>query len=140
MLATGLRLSSATALDTDDVDLERAEIEVRSTKGNRPDRVLLGTTILEHLTENLATAQLAGDWPTALSRQFRSSSVNKKIALSWSPHRKKSVQSSRAGVDKVVGSRCTGYSFYALPRRSCESTGHPLQHDRHGKLDESSYR
>ena len=42
MLATGLRLSSAIALDTDDVDLERAEIEVRSTKGNRPDRVLLG--------------------------------------------------------------------------------------------------
>ena len=51
MLATGLRLSSTIALDRDDVDLERAEIDVRSTKGNRPDRVFLGTAIREHLAK-----------------------------------------------------------------------------------------
>ena len=33
----------------------------------------------------------------ALSREFRNSLVNKKIALSWSPHRKKSVRCLRAG-------------------------------------------
>ena len=54
MLATGLRLSSAIALDRDDVDIERAEIEVRSTKGNRPDRVFLGTAIREHLGKYIA--------------------------------------------------------------------------------------
>ena len=54
MLATGLRLSSAIALDVDDVDLERGEVEVRSAKGNRPDRVFLGTAILGHLREYLA--------------------------------------------------------------------------------------
>ena len=51
MLATGLRLSSAIALDRDDVNLEQAEIAVRSTKGNRPDRVFLGAAIREHLAQ-----------------------------------------------------------------------------------------
>lgn len=54
MLATGLRLSSAIALDVDDVDLVRAEVEVRSAKGNRPDCVFLGTAILGHLREYMA--------------------------------------------------------------------------------------
>lgn len=49
MLATGIRLSSAIALDREDVDIERVEIAVRSTKGNRPDRVFFGTAIREHL-------------------------------------------------------------------------------------------
>ncbi len=49
LAATGLRLSSAIALDREDVDIERAEIEVRSTKGNRPDRVFLGSAIRQHL-------------------------------------------------------------------------------------------
>ncbi len=54
MLATGLRLGSAIALDRDDVDLDRAEIAVRSTKGNRPDRVFLGAAIREHLGKYIA--------------------------------------------------------------------------------------
>ncbi len=54
MLATGLRLSSAIALDVDDVDLERGEVEVRSAKGNRPDRVFLGAVILKHVNEYMA--------------------------------------------------------------------------------------
>ena len=54
MLATGLRLSSAIALDREDVDLERAEIDVRSTKGNRPDRVFLAAAIRDHLAQYLA--------------------------------------------------------------------------------------
>ncbi len=54
MLTTRLRLSSAVALDREDVDLERTEIEVRSTKGNRPDRVFLGTAIREHLAKYMA--------------------------------------------------------------------------------------
>ncbi len=54
MLATGLRLGSAIALDRDDVDLDRAEIAVRSTKGNRPDRVFLGTAIRDHLAKYIA--------------------------------------------------------------------------------------
>ncbi len=54
MLATGLRLSSTLALDRDDVDLDRAEITVRSMKGDRPDRVFLGVAIREHLEKYMA--------------------------------------------------------------------------------------
>jgi len=51
MLATGIRIGSAVALDVADVDLDRGEIWLRSTKGNRPDRVFLGTAIRDHLRE-----------------------------------------------------------------------------------------
>lgn len=36
LVGTGLRLSSALALRTDDIDLERGELAVRCTKGDRP--------------------------------------------------------------------------------------------------------
>jgi integrase/recombinase XerC len=49
MLATGVRLGSAIALDTEDVDLDQGEIWLRSTKGDHPDRVFLGREICEHL-------------------------------------------------------------------------------------------
>ena len=35
-------------------ELERTEIEVRSTKGNRPDRVFLGAAIHDHLAKYIA--------------------------------------------------------------------------------------
>jgi len=51
MLATGIRIGSAVALDVQDADLERGELWLRSTKNNRPDRVLIGTAICQHLRE-----------------------------------------------------------------------------------------
>jgi site-specific recombinase XerC len=54
MLATGIRLSSAVALDVNDVDLDRREIQIRTAKGNRPATVYLGDAITEHLREFLA--------------------------------------------------------------------------------------
>ena len=42
MLSTGIRLSSALSLDDRDVDLERDEVTLRSTKGDRPVVVYLG--------------------------------------------------------------------------------------------------
>ena len=51
MLATGIRLSSALALDAEDVDLDRGEVQLRSTKGDRPERVFLGNAIREHLAK-----------------------------------------------------------------------------------------
>jgi len=49
MLATGIRLASALELDVTDVDLERGDLQLRSTKGDRPGVVYLGETIREHL-------------------------------------------------------------------------------------------
>ncbi len=49
MLATGIRLSSALGLDANDVDLERRELSLQDTKGNRPAVVFLGDEIADHL-------------------------------------------------------------------------------------------
>lgn len=50
LLATGIRIGSALALEVRDVDLERGELELRSMKNDRPDRVFLGPRIVEHLS------------------------------------------------------------------------------------------
>lgn len=49
MLATGIRLASAVGLDAEDVDLERSQVLIRNTKGNRPEWVILGKKIRAHL-------------------------------------------------------------------------------------------
>jgi len=51
MLASGIRIGSAVALDVEDVDLDRGELWLRSTKNNRPDRVFFGKAICQHLRE-----------------------------------------------------------------------------------------
>jgi len=53
MLATGIRLGSALALDAADVDLDRGELTLRSTKGDHPEVVLLGEAIREPLRRYL---------------------------------------------------------------------------------------
>ncbi len=53
MLATGLRLGSALAIDADDVDLEQGEIRILRAKGGREERVYLGVGIQGHLTAYL---------------------------------------------------------------------------------------
>jgi len=54
MLATGVRLGSALAAEVGDVDLERSELRLRSTKGDRPEVVYLGRAIAEHLSRYIA--------------------------------------------------------------------------------------
>jgi integrase/recombinase XerD len=54
MLATGIRLGSALAIETTDVDLERGELTLRSAKGDRPETVYLGEAIREHLRRYMA--------------------------------------------------------------------------------------
>lgn len=54
MLGTGIRVGSAVALDVDDVDLERSELRLRTTKGDRPVVVFLPRAVLELLRSYLA--------------------------------------------------------------------------------------
>jgi len=54
LLRTGIRLTSALALEVRDVDLDRGELWLRTTKGDQPERVFLGAEIREHLTRYLA--------------------------------------------------------------------------------------
>ncbi len=54
LLGAGLRIGSALALDVRDVDLERGEVHVRTTKGDRPAVVLLPREVRDHLRAYLA--------------------------------------------------------------------------------------
>ncbi len=49
LLATGIRLGSAIALDIEDVDFERGELWLRTMKNARVDRVFLGAKIRDEL-------------------------------------------------------------------------------------------
>jgi site-specific recombinase XerD len=49
MLATGIRLGSAIALDVQDVDLDNGELHLATAKGDRRERVYLGRAIRAHL-------------------------------------------------------------------------------------------
>jgi site-specific recombinase XerD len=49
LLATGIRLGSCVGLDVEDVDLDASELRLRSTKGDRPERVYLAAGIAGHL-------------------------------------------------------------------------------------------
>jgi site-specific recombinase XerC len=53
MLRTGIRVGSALALDVGDVDLDKSELHLRRTKGDRPDVVFLGSEIQKHLRRYL---------------------------------------------------------------------------------------
>ena len=59
MLASGIRVGSALALDVEDVALERREILLRCAKGNRTEVVYLGRKIRNHLREYIGD-RLAG--------------------------------------------------------------------------------
>ncbi len=49
MLGTGIRLSSALAIQVEDVDLGAREIEIRTAKGNAPDRVIMSRDVAEKI-------------------------------------------------------------------------------------------
>jgi len=68
MLATGIRLSAALALDAADVDPDRSELVVRRAKGDREERVILGREIRDHLIGFLAGR---GPGPLFTDRQGR---------------------------------------------------------------------
>ena len=63
MLRTGIRVGSAVALDVDDVDLDKSEIQLRRTKGDRPDVVFLGAEVQRHLRRYLAHCEAGPLFP-----------------------------------------------------------------------------
>jgi site-specific recombinase XerD len=54
MLSTGIRLGSAIALDTDDVDIANSTLNLRSMKGDRSARVFFGVDTRDHLIGYIA--------------------------------------------------------------------------------------
>ena len=55
MLTTGIRLGSALAIETADVDLRHGELTLRRTKGDRPDRIAVPLGLRSVLKAFLAT-------------------------------------------------------------------------------------
>ncbi len=54
LLGAGLRIGSAVALDVEDVDLDKSEILLRQTKGDRRDVVLLSKEVCRHSKRYIA--------------------------------------------------------------------------------------
>ncbi len=53
LLTTGIRVGSAVALDVEDLDLDRCEIQIRSAKGSRPEVVFMPAATRDLLREYL---------------------------------------------------------------------------------------
>src|SRR4030095_3741179 len=92
LFASGIRLGSAVALGVEDIDLERAEVFLRSTKGDRRERVLLGKDIVEHLRGFLAD-RAAG---ALLTGATRNGLTGRRV------HRRLGEWAKKAGITRTV--------------------------------------
>jgi len=66
LVATGIRLGSALALNIQDIDLEQGELWLQTVKGNRQERIYLSENISHHLTKFIGDRSSG---PLFLSRQ-----------------------------------------------------------------------
>jgi len=80
MLGAGLRLSSALALDIEDLDLDAGVVTVRRAKGNRPDRVFLPGELRDHLRAYLAGRTAGPLFPTVDDRRPSLRHVQRRVA------------------------------------------------------------
>ena len=95
MLASGVRLGSALALQVPDIDLARAEITLRSMKGDCPESLPIGKAIRDHLARYLATRSIGPVFtrrdghpltPRHVERRFREWLRRAGITRPASPH------------------------------------------------------
>jgi integrase/recombinase XerC len=95
LLASGIRLGSCIALDVEDVDLDAGELRLKSTKGDRPERVFLAKGIADHLRrwlgERAAGPVFTDRWgrrltPRHVHRRFKQWLKAAGIARTASPH------------------------------------------------------
>jgi site-specific recombinase XerD len=95
LLATGMRVGSAVALDLEDVDRGRGEVFLRSAKGNRRERVFLGRAIRAHLRSYIGKRTTGPLFPGRRGGRLTVRHVRRRfiawlkaagIAGSYSPH------------------------------------------------------
>lgn len=80
MLATGIRLASALAIDVADVDLPRGEILLRTAKGDRPRKVFLGAAALAHLLLYIRPRSKGPLFPSRQGRALSSRQAQRRLA------------------------------------------------------------
>jgi integrase/recombinase XerC len=101
LLATGVRLGSCIALDVEDVDLDARELRLKSTKGNRPERVFLAKGIAGHLRRWLGAR---GSGPLFTDRRGRRLSPRH-------VHRRFKGWLRAAGITRPASPHCCRHSF-----------------------------
>ena len=109
MLATGVRLSSALALDVEDVDLDEGALLLRKVKGGRAERVFLGPESRDLLREYL------GELPTGPVFTRRD---GRRISVRQAQRRFRGWR-ERAGVQKSVTPHSLRHSFAMDLYRRC---------------------
>ena len=101
MLSTGIRLGSAIALDAEDVDLDAGQIHIRTTKGNRPERVFIGKAIKKHLRTYLKNLLRGPLFQNAKGQRLSQRQVQRRFHM-WS---------EKAGLPPSISVHCTRHTF-----------------------------
>jgi site-specific recombinase XerC len=101
MLGSGIRLGSALALETRDVDLERGELALRRTKGDCPVSVPLSRAVCAHLRSYLAGRP---DGPLFNGRDGRALSARH-------AQRRLGIWCRKAGVERRISPHDLRHSF-----------------------------
>ena len=101
LLMTGVRVGSALALEVDDVDLERGELMLRQTKGSRPDTVVLGRRIRDHLRRYIQDRESGPLFPGRNAEPLTPRHVNRRLRM-WL---------ERAGIDRRISPHALRHTF-----------------------------
>jgi site-specific recombinase XerC len=101
LLSTGLRIGSAVALNVEDVDLNAHILWIRSTKGNRPDRVFLGRKITAHLRRWIGDRTTGPLFEAVPGRRITTRHVARRLSQ-WT---------ARAGIRRPLSPHSLRHSF-----------------------------
>jgi len=101
MLRTGIRVGSAVALDAVDLDLGGGELHLRTTKGNRPARVLVPREVAELLRRYLDGRTAGPMFPGRHGERLTTRHVARRFK-GWLP---------RAGINRAASPHSLRHSF-----------------------------
>jgi len=81
MLATGIRVGSAVAIEVADLDLEQGYVRLRQTKGNRPDLLPLGDAIRDHLRAYARGQTIPSLFPGSTGQAITTRQVSRRLSF-----------------------------------------------------------
>jgi site-specific recombinase XerD len=85
LLGSGLRIGSAVGLDVGDVDFERGELNVRRTKGDRPETVYLSSDLVVRLRRFLSARKDGPLFATADGTRLTTRQAARRFAATDAP-------------------------------------------------------
>ena len=109
MLATGIRVGSAVALDVEDVDLDAGVLYLRQAKGDRPERVFLSRGIVEHLRRFIGGRATGPLFPARGGRAMTTRHANRRLQR-WL---------KAAGIERPASCHSLRHAFATSMYRRC---------------------